>query len=70
MAVNKTNRKVKARIKGKVIKNKTSKPGNTHESMDIDIYEDSYSKTTTGNRSDSWDLYNEFTDMDFRLVDD
>ncbi len=70
MAINKTNRKVKTRIKGKVAKNKTSNTGNTHESIDMDNYEDPFNKASADNRSDSWDLYNEFTDMDFRLVDD
>lgn len=70
MAIYKTNRKVKTRIKGKVAKNKTSNTGNTHEPIDMDNYEDPFNKASADNRSDSWDLYNEFTDMDFRLVDD
>jgi hypothetical protein len=70
MANNKYNRKGKARIKGKVNTNITSKPSNSHKSSYDGMYEDSHNTIITDSWGIAGDLPGEFSDMDFTLVDD
>jgi len=70
MANNKYNRKGKARIKGKVNSNITSKPSNTYKSANDGIYDDSLNTSITDSWGIAGDLPGEFSDMDFTLVDD
>jgi len=70
MANNKNSRKGKARIKGKVNSNITSKSSNTYNSANDGMYDNSDNTFATDTWGIAGDLPGEFTDMDFTLVDD